>query len=145
METKEANNYNASNAQKIVLACSGGSDLGELSDRVARKLKNNGVYNMKCLSMVAADNNGLIETLKTIETLVIDGCPVDCGRKIMEEAWLTNYQYVRLTDLGLVKGKTPVTDESIDKVYHLIVNGSEIQIIEQIQSIKQSCCGKKSI
>ena len=81
METKEANTYNSSNVKKIVLACSGSSDLGELSDRVARKLRDNGVYNMKCLAMVAADNKGLIETIKVTETLVIDGCPIDCGKK----------------------------------------------------------------
>ena len=43
----------------------------------------------------------------------------------MEEAWITNYKYLRLTDLGLVKGQTPVTVETIDKVYNKI-NGLEI-------------------
>ena len=140
METKEVNTYNSSNAKKIVLACYGGSDLGELSDRVARKLRNNGVYNMKCLAMVGADQKEFIETIKSTETLVIDGCPVDCGRKIMEEAWLTNYQYVRLTDLGLVKGQTPVTDETIDKVCNHIMDSYNLQTIEQTEPPKQSCC-----
>jgi ubiquinone/menaquinone biosynthesis C-methylase UbiE/uncharacterized metal-binding protein len=143
MDTKEANSYNASNSNKIVLACSGGSDLGELSDRVARKLRNNGVYTMKCLAMVAADNKALIETLKSTETLVIDGCPVDCGKKIMEEAWLTNYQYVRLTDLGLVKGQTPATDETIDKIFNHIVDGSNFETIQQTWPVKQSCCNEE--
>ena len=137
METKQTN------TSRIVLACSGGSDLGELTDRVARKLKNNGVYTMKCLAMVGADHKELIETLKSTETLVIDGCPVDSGRKIMEEAWLTDYQYVRLTDLGLVKGQTPVTDETIDKVYDHILEGSKVQTIEQTLPPKQTCCGEK--
>ena len=57
---------------------------------------------------------------KSTETLVIDGCSIDCGRKIMAEAWITNYKYVRLTDLGLIKGQTPVTMETIDKVYNQI-------------------------
>jgi ubiquinone/menaquinone biosynthesis C-methylase UbiE len=98
---------------------------------------------MKCLAMTAAGNKELIETIKSAETMVIDGCPVDCGRKIMEEAWLTNYQYIRLTDLGLIKGKTPATDETIDKIYNLIVDGSEIQTIEQKWPSKQSCCAEK--
>lgn len=125
METKEANSYNSSNAKKIVLACSGGSDLGELSDKVARKLRDTGVYNMKCLAMVGANNKELIETIQTTATLVIDGCSLDCGKRIMEEAWISNYQYVRLTDLGFVKGKTPVTIEAIDKVYNQI-NDAEV-------------------
>jgi ubiquinone/menaquinone biosynthesis C-methylase UbiE/uncharacterized metal-binding protein len=141
METKETFIYKTAKAPKIVLACSGCSDLGELSDRVARKLHNESVYTMKCLAMVGADHKELIDTIKTTETLVIDGCPVDCGKIIMEEAWLTNYQYVRLTDLGLVKGQTPVTEEIIDKVYNHIVDGSEIQTIEKIWPPKDSCCG----
>jgi len=142
MESNEVNTYNSTNIKKIVLACSGGSDLGELSDRVARKLKNDGIYNMKCLAMVASENKELIETIKSSETLVIDGCPVDCGKKIMEEAWLTNYQYVRLTDFGLIKGQTPATNETIDKVYNHILDNSKIQTIEQEQPDKQSCCNK---
>ena len=58
----------------------------------------------------------------------------------MEEAWLTNYQYFRLTDLGLVKGQTPVTDETIDKVYNHIMDSSNLQTIEQTELPKQSCC-----
>jgi uncharacterized metal-binding protein len=140
METKETDPYSVQNATKIVLACSGGSDLGELTDRVARKLRDNGVYNMKCLAMVAADNKALIETIKSTETLVIDGCPIDCGKKIMEEAWLTNYKYVRLTDLGLVKGQTPITDETICKVYDHIMNNTNIETIEQTWPPKPLCC-----
>lgn len=126
---------------KIVLACSGGSDIGELTDRVARKLKENNVYNMKCLAMVAAGDKNLHEAIKSTETLVIDGCPVDCGRKIMEEAWITNYQYVRLTDMGLEKGKTPVTDELIEKVFNQLVGNNKMQTVLQPKSGKGNCCG----
>lgn len=140
METKETLNPTETNTPKIVLACSGGSDLGELSDRVARKLGKDGVYKMKCLAMVGAGDKELVKTLKSSEVLVIDGCPVDCGKKIMEEAWLTNYQYLRLTDLGLVKGKTTVTNELIDEVSNNIKNKSTIQTVEQSIQFKRSCC-----
>jgi uncharacterized metal-binding protein len=139
METSIPNNQPK---EKIVLACSGGSDLGEITDKVARKLRNSKVYSMKCLAMVAANNKDLIEKLKTTETIVIDGCPIDCGKKIMEEAWLTDYQYIRLTDLGLVKGQTPVTDETIHMVYNNIVNHKNIESITQNKSENQSCCNK---
>ena len=139
METKELNTYNTSAAKKIVLACSGGSDLGELSDKVARKFRNTGVYNMKCLAMVAADSKELIESIKSTETLVIDGCPVDCGKKIMSGAKLTNYKYIRLTDLGFIKGKTPVTEGSISKIYNQILENSKTETIIQDSTMKNSC------
>jgi uncharacterized metal-binding protein len=130
--------------KRFVLACSGASDLGELSDKVARKLRSNGIYQMKCLAMLAAEHNEVAESLKNGETLVIDGCPVDCGRKIMEEAWLTNYQYLRLTDLGYIKGQTPVNEETVNKICDQIIAGMQTNTIQQEQFFSDSCCNKGS-
>ena len=141
MVTKTLNNKTSTDTP-IVLACSGASDLGELTDRVARKLRSRALYNMKCLAMVGAEDKGVIETIKSSKTLVIDGCPVDCGKKIMEEAWLTNYQYIRLTDLGLIKGQTPVTDEIIENICNQIIEGQDMQTIEQFTLPEQSCCNE---
>ena len=74
---------------------------------------------MKCLAMVAADNQSLIESLKTANVLIVDGCSVDCGKKIMDKAGLTNYAYLRLTDHGFQKGQSPVNDENINAVYKI--------------------------
>jgi len=126
----------------IVLACSGASDLGELTDKVARNLRDHKIYTMKCLAMVAADNKPLIETLKLSETLVIDGCPIDCGKKIMEEAWLSNYKYVRLTDLGYEKGKTPVNEKNINEIFEKIMcmnNENKITLSPSATSGCSSC------
>jgi len=35
----------------------------------------------------------------------------------MEKAGITNYHYLRLTDLGYVKGKTPANQTTIDKIF----------------------------
>jgi uncharacterized metal-binding protein len=120
METKaNEKNCQCSGGEMLVMACSGASDIGCLSDKVARKLRDNGVRSMKCLAMVAADNQPLIESLKTANVLIIDGCPVDCGKKIMDKAGLTNYAYLRLTDHGFQKGQSPVNDENINAVYEI--------------------------
>jgi uncharacterized metal-binding protein len=111
METKSCSC--STSAEMLVMACSGASDIGCLSDSVARKLRDNGIRSMKCLAMVAADNQPLIESLKTANVLVIDGCPIDCGKKIMQKAGITNYQYLRITDLGYIKGQTNLTNEVI--------------------------------
>jgi len=44
----------------------------------------------------------------------IDGCPLDCARKTLEEAGFTQFEHVRLSDLGMEKGKTPATPEHLD-------------------------------
>jgi uncharacterized metal-binding protein len=101
----------------IVMACSGASDVGQVSDLVARELRDNGVRKMNCLAVVGAGIEKSIENFKTKELLVIDGCPIDCGKRMMEQHNFTNYKYLRVTDLGFVKGNTPVTEETIQKVY----------------------------
>lgn len=104
-------------AKKVVMSCSGQSDLGELSDLVARKFKKNKDRTMKCLAQVAIDNKALIESLKSSNILVVDGCPVDCAKKIVEKAGLSGFAYIRITDLGYKKGQTQITEETINAVY----------------------------
>jgi len=101
----------------IVMACSGASDVGQISDFVARKLRDNGVRKMNCLAVVGAGIEKSIKNFKTKQLLIIDGCPIDCGKRMMEQHNFINYKYLRITDLDLVKGKTPVTEENILKVY----------------------------
>ena len=71
-----------SGGEMLVMACSGASDIGCLSDKVARKLRDNGVRSMKCLAMVAANNQPLIESLKTANVLIIDGCLLIVAKRL---------------------------------------------------------------
>lgn len=94
--------------------------LGQVSDLVARKLRDNKIRKMNCLASVAADIKPAIEAFKAANLLLIDGCPVDCGKKILDKAGIENYKYLRMTDLGYIKGQTPVSKEVIDTVYEKV-------------------------
>jgi len=117
MGTSEKNGCLCGSGEYIVIACSGACDLGQVTDLVARKLRDNKIRKMNCLAAVAADVQPTIEAFKAANLLLLDGCPVDCGKKILDKAGITNYKYMRMTDLGYLKGQTPVTDELIDTVY----------------------------
>ncbi len=103
--------------EHIVLACSGACDLGRVTDLVARKLRDNKVRNMSCLAAVGANQKSTIDSLKCANILLLDGCPIDCGKKILENANIEGYNYVRMTDYGYKKGATPVNEELINTVY----------------------------
>jgi uncharacterized metal-binding protein len=105
--------------EKVVLSCSGQSDLGELSDLVARKVRNNGLRTMKCLAQVAIHNKSLIDSLKTSNVLVVDGCPIDCAKKIIENAGIKDFNYIRITDHGYKKGNTPINEKTMNEVFKL--------------------------
>lgn len=98
---------------KLIYACSGAADVGEIADRVTRKLRSEGNFLMTCLAGIGAGLSGYVESAKGAdENITIDGCPVACAKKTLERIGVTPTSYI-LTDLGLVKGKTAVTEEII--------------------------------
>jgi len=119
METEVKNgNCNCGSGEYIVLACSGACDLGQISDLVARKLRDNNVRKMNCLAAVGAGIQPTIEAFTKSNLLMIEGCQVDCGKKMLDKAGIGNYKHFRITDMGYVKGQTPATSDVIQEVYN---------------------------
>ena len=102
----------------LVCACSGGANVAEAADRAARQLMFDGQGSMFCLAGLGAGIQGMIQTAKDADVnLVIDGCPMDCAKKVFEKAGITNFAYVKVTDLGIEKVKgIRCTDEQVAKV-----------------------------
>jgi uncharacterized metal-binding protein len=100
----------------LLLPCSGAADTGEIADRAARKFAQGGCAGMFCLAGIGANISGFIASAKGADRLlVVDGCNLDCARKTLAEKGITeNIIHVRVTDLGLVKGKSPATAERVD-------------------------------
>lgn len=117
MESKEKSSCLCGVSEYMVLACSGACDLGQITDLVARKLRDNGVRKMNCLAVVGAGIEKSIEDFKKNNILMIDGCPIDCGKQILDKAGFKDYKYLRVTDFGYKKGQTPVTENVIKDIY----------------------------
>jgi uncharacterized metal-binding protein len=49
----------------------------------------------------------------TSSILAIDGCPLDCAKKSLEEAGFMTFNHLRLADMGMEKGKTDINAETI--------------------------------
>jgi uncharacterized metal-binding protein len=103
-------------ATKLIYACSGAANTGYLADQVARKLNRDGAGDMTCLAAVGADFSGFIESAKSADkNIVIDGCAVGCGKKLFEGKGLP-FTHIVITDFGVEKKKTAITQEVIDRV-----------------------------
>ena len=101
----------------LIFSCSGAADVGGISDLAARKLSKEGVGKMYCLVGIGGNVSGIIETTKAAEKiLAIDGCPVSCTKKLLERNGFNNFNYLLLSELELDKGKSPATDENVNKV-----------------------------
>jgi uncharacterized metal-binding protein len=101
----------------LIFACSGAADTGALADQAARKLMKDGMGKMYCLAGVGGRIDPLMKGTATAKTiLAIDGCPLGCTRQTLEKAGFKVTQHICVTDLGLVKGQSPATDENVAKV-----------------------------
>jgi len=102
---------------RLIFPCSGAADVGEISDRAARKLTGMGTGKMFCLAGIGGNISGMIASAKGADrVLAIDGCPLDCARKTLEEKGIANFLHLRVTDLGMAKSKSPASQERIDIV-----------------------------
>ncbi|GFO97463.1 DGC domain-containing protein [groundwater metagenome] len=100
---------------RLIYSCSGGSNVGEIADRVVRKMRAEGLGRMTCLASIGAHLSGFVESAKGAdENITIDGCPVACAKKNLEHVGIKPKSII-LTEMGLVKGKTPVNEEIVDE------------------------------
>jgi len=101
----------------LIFACSGAADVGEISDQAARKLSKDGIGAMFCLAGVGGRIEPIMKkTGSASKILAIDGCNLDCVKSCLERVGFTEFEYLRVTDLGLEKGKSPASEENITRV-----------------------------
>ena len=125
----------------LIFPCSGGSDVGELADRVARRMARCGQAKMFCLAGVGAHVPGMIESTKAANKLIaIDGCRVQCSKKILEHAGFDPVSF-NLKDLGFEKGKTKVDEENTEKAASQISGGKVEKTISGNSGNSGGCCG----
>jgi len=102
---------------KVIYACSGSSDVGEITDRAARRLTSDGAGRMSCIAGIGGRAGALTDIANATDyILALDGCPQDCVKKTLELAGYRDFGHVRLYDLDMPKGRTPATEASIGKV-----------------------------
>lgn len=102
---------------KLIFACSGCADVGELADQAARKLSRDGAGKMFCLAGIGGRVSGIVKSTEAAQSiLAIDGCPLDCTRKTLELAGFTKVSHLRLSDMGFEKGRTEVSAATIASV-----------------------------
>jgi uncharacterized metal-binding protein len=112
-----ANDCACSAAPKLIFACSGAADVGALADRAARKMTRDGNGKMFCLAGIGGRVPGIMKTTEAAEAiLAIDGCPLNCVKNCLEQAGFSQFEHLQVADLGLEKGKSPMSDDAVAKV-----------------------------
>ena len=116
----------AEGKNRIIYSCSGiGSNAGQLANAAACQLTREGYGGGSCLAGVGGGLEKLVSMGKAAdERIVIDGCPVACAKKIMDDKGLAVDRYVMITDLGITKTPGPAFAESdVQSVINAVRNG----------------------
>ncbi len=129
----------------MILACSGGSNVGQLSNQAAVELTREGFGKMFCLAGIGGHLSGFVQSAKDIPQMVaIDGCSVGCAKAILEHAEIPIKSYLVLTDLGIEKNKDfKLRKEEVQKVKEVIKEacGGEQPVLPMGETGSSNCCG----
>ena len=114
---KVTNSGQAGSNGVLILACSGAADVGAIADQAARKLARDGAGKMHCLAGVGGKIPAIMANiLSASRILAIDGCDRNCALTTLTQAGCPLYAHLSLAELGMEKGRTPVTSETVEKV-----------------------------
>ena len=109
----------------LLYACSGAANTGYLADQVARLLARQGAGEMTCLVSMGANQPKFLQAAQDAQrNIVIDGCPIACGKKMFETLGIP-FEHFATTDFGVEKKKTPITEDLIASVAAAIRNKLE--------------------
>lgn len=102
-----ANDCCSGNEAVMILACSGCSNVGQLSNQAAVELTREGFGKMFCLAGIGGRLSGFVQSARDVANLVtLDGCPVGCAKAILKNADIPLPHYLVLTEIpGIEKNK----------------------------------------
>ena len=133
------------NKEIMILACSGASNLGQLSNQAAVELTREGFGKMFCLAAVGGHLGSFVQAAKDAGNLVaIDGCAVGCARHILDHAEVPVDAYVILYDLGIEKTKnTVLVPSEVEKVKAAVKDACNgpVKTVAVNAGPSPSCCG----
>ena len=104
--------------KRIIFPCAGQANTGQLTNLAAIQLTEEGYGSIACVALLATGAEGLVKNAKDVdEILILDGCPMECAKKIAEAQGVPVGQHLVMTELGITKGPSKnYTDDDIEKI-----------------------------
>ena len=109
-----------------IFACSGGSNVGQIANKVAIELTKQEVGKMMCTVGIGGRIKGLMKSAEGSERLIaIDGCPLNCTKETLELAGFTPDRHIVISELGIKKSKDldlkdEEVKEALDKIKEIL-------------------------
>ncbi|HIH36349.1 MAG TPA: zinc-binding protein [Methanocellales archaeon] len=110
--------------ETLIFSCAGGSNVGQIANQAAIELTKMGHGKIYCLAGIGGHVSHLIESTKIAKKIVaIEGCPVQCSKKVLEH-----------TGFGVdIYGV--VTEMEVKKNYDLSVDPDDVKkVVDKVSS-----------
>lgn len=107
----------------VFYPCSGGSNVGQISNEAAKALVDRGLGKFSCLAGVGSHGEGFIAAAKRANRIVtLDGCAAKCAYKTLKHAGIEPTLQLVMTDLGIKKDYEQLnpSQEDVNRVVSLV-------------------------
>ncbi len=95
----------------MILACSGGSNVGQLSNQAAIELTREGFGKVFCFAGIGGRLGGFVQSAKDVNKMIaIDGCQVGCAKAILVKNGIEKNKNFDLVIKDLDKVKTKIKE-----------------------------------
>lgn len=129
----------------MLYTCAGGTNLGMISHDVVMDLVAQGKGKMGCLTGIGGHISTMIVNAKAAKLIImVDGCKTRCGAKSLEQAGITDFEQVIISDFDIKKtydlsvGREK-KDEIVKKIIEDKLSSDEIDLMASDGG--GSCCG----
>jgi uncharacterized metal-binding protein len=93
-------------ANVALFPCTGAANVGQISNKIAIALEEQGIGNLMCTVGIGARAPGLMKSAEASDRIItIDGCPVNCATKTLELAGFKVDRQIVISELGVKKNK----------------------------------------
>ena len=101
-------------SEKLVYACSGCSNVAQMTNYIALELTRRGVAEMSCIAGVGGGVPSLVNKAKNADyILALDGCQLHCTRNCLRNQNITPDRHITLSTLGLRKKHHEEFDQKV--------------------------------
>ncbi len=110
-------------ANVALFPCAGAANVGQISNKIAIALEEQGIGNLMCTAGIGARAPGLMKSAESSDRIIaIDGCPVNCASKTLELAGFKVSLQIVISELGIKKTKDRnPRDEEVDEVLEKVI------------------------
>ncbi len=130
----------------MILACSGGSNVGQIANQAAVELTQEGFGKLYCLAGIGGHLSGFVQSAKDVPELVaIDGCSTGCAKAILDHAEVPLKAYLVLTEMDIEKNKnfdlSPGEIQKVKEAIRAACSSLSNPTTRTAKGSSGSCCG----